>query len=99
MKICCDPSFELITLAERIEGESRLGAPLSDLLDRFRELLLRTERSAVTGEAHGIARLRAIVDQLARDVEGGHVRSISGLVAQTRCWAEAARRVTTPPAA
>jgi hypothetical protein len=97
--ICCDPSFELITLAERIERESRLGAPLSDLLDRFRELLLRSEWSAASSEAHGIARLRAIVDQLARDVEGGHVRSISGLVAQTRCCVERNRRVTTPPAA
>jgi hypothetical protein len=96
--ICCDPSLELVTLAERIEQESRLGGPLSGLLEQFRERLRRAD-SSVAVEPDGIARLHTIVDQLARDVAGGHVRSISGLVAQTRCHLAPGRSVAAPPAA
>lgn len=96
--LCCDPSLDLLTLADCIERESRRRGPVSGLLDRFRDLLQRSEPSA-TAEVDGIARLRTIVDELARDVAGGHVRSISGLVAQTRCCVEPRRSATQHPAA
>jgi hypothetical protein len=78
---------ELVALAELIELDSRHGRALAGplgLLDEALGAATAGSRALSPAAASAAARLRDIVAQLARDVGGGHVRSISGLAAHAR---------------
>lgn len=78
----------MIELAERVERESRAGhdprAPLDELHDTLVECGAPSDSDHDVVVSEAVARMRRIVDQLRRDVESGHVRSISGLSTEAR---------------
>jgi len=78
----------MIELAERVERESRAGHDLRAPLDELHGTLLECGAPSAAGHdpvvSEAVARMRRIVDQVRRDVDRGHVRSISGLSIEAR---------------
>ena len=77
----------LITLAERVEHESRGKVAILPTLVELERVLPGCEAQAMlpAGERPDpFARMRGVVDELRRDAVGGRVKSISGLAAEAR---------------
>jgi hypothetical protein len=83
-----DDPASMIALAERVERDSRTGLGLRVSLDELHGTLVHCEAPWTKHDdvamSEAVARMRRIVDQIRRDVDGGHVRSISGLSAEAR---------------
>ena len=80
------PAGRLITLAERIERESRTRRPIDLLLVELCGVVTDYEWQANPADDRPdpTLRLRRVIDQLRRDVSSGRVRSISGLTHEAR---------------
>jgi hypothetical protein len=86
---CAPDVHRLVTIAEDIERESRRGTPIGSMLDALaRETNLASECSSCD-ERHSasLTRLGLIVAQLRRDIDSGHVKSISGIARAARTLA------------
>jgi hypothetical protein len=80
----------LVSVAEAVERDSRAHLPLDGTLEVLDTILERCASEGAEGNAaasNAIRRMRRIVDQLRRDVRSGHVRSISGLAAESHRFA------------
>lgn len=94
----------LVSVAEEVERESRLGHVLDELLERLDG---ETERARLeaSGGSSGVAppwiqRWQRVVESVRRDVESGRVRSVTGLAREARrleLQLETRRRVPAGP--
>ena len=89
-----DAPGSVISLADRIERDSRAGVDVRLSLDELQRAL--SAWSGPHGDdrttADALARMHRIVDQLQRDLDRGKVRSISGLSAEARRLARSLAR-------